>query len=298
MNVICSQQLLHQIFRRLVYCHHDKPLHDELTFNINSADFTLWMKLKITIHGPMVHNVGYRYFLLNNADNIGLKGFSARNLRSNGKQYVQILVEGDDCQIQEFQETAKTQYPKAAKVAEVAFEDYQDRVESLAKFAFRFQSLQVSKGIESIIRIEKLQETMLEKQDQMLGKQDQMLGKQDQMLGKQDQMLGKQDQMLGKQDQMLGKQDQMLSKQDQMLSKQDQMLGKQDQILDKLENVRLDIVDEIRTSSESLVSELRNSGERNAVHFRDCHSDLKSYLDEKLGKIEVDISRIKARIGM
>ncbi len=76
------------------------------------------------------------------------------------------------------------------------------------------------------------------------------------------------------------------------------MLGKQDQMLDKMENVRLDIVDEIRTSSESLVSELRNSRERNAVDFRDSHSDLKSYLDEKLGKIEVDISRIKARIGM
>ncbi|MDD2835528.1 MAG: acylphosphatase [Methanothrix sp.] len=207
------------------------------------------MKLKIVIHGPKIHNVGYRYFLLSNADNLGLKGFSARNMKANGEQAVQILVEGDDDQVNEFREIAKTQQPKAAQVAEVAFEDYQDRVESLSKFSFRFQSLQVSKGIESILRIEKLQETMLEKQDQMLGKQDQMLDKQDQML-------------------------------------------------DKLENVRLDIVDEIRTSSESLISEMKNAGKRNAVDLRDSHTDLKSYLDEKLGKIEVDISRIKARIGM
>jgi acylphosphatase len=200
------------------------------------------MKLKIAIHGPKVHNVGYRYFLLSNADNLGLKGFSARNMKANGQQIVQILVEGDDDQVNEFREIAKTQQPKAAQVAEVAFEDYQDRVESLSKFSFRFQSLQVSKGIESILRIEKLQETLLEKQDQMLGKQDQML--------------------------------------------------------DKLENVRLDIVDEIRTSSESLIFEMKNAGERNAVDLRDSHNDLKSYLDEKLGKIEVDISRIKARIGM
>jgi acylphosphatase len=200
------------------------------------------MKLKIVIHGPKVHNVGYRYFLLSNADNLGLKGFSARNMKANGQQIVQILVEGDDDQVNEFREIAKTQQPKAAQVAEVAFEDYQDRVESLSKFSFRFQSLQVSKGIESILRIEKLQETML--------------------------------------------------------SKQDQMLGKQDQMLDKLENVRLDIVDEIRTSSESLISEMKNAGKRNAVDLRDSHTDLKSYLDEKLGKIEVDISRIKARIGM
>ncbi len=207
------------------------------------------MKLKIVIHGPKVHNVGYRYFLLSNADNLGLKGFSARNMKANGQQVVQILLEGDDGQVSEFLEVAKTQQPKAAEVADIAFEDYQDRVESLSKFSFRFQSLQVSKGIESILRIEKLQETMLEKQDQMLGKQDQMLGKQDQML-------------------------------------------------DKLENVRLDIVDEIRTSSESLISEMKNAGERNAVDLRDSHTDLKCYLDEKLGKIEVDISRIKARIGM
>ena len=200
------------------------------------------MKLKIVIHGPKVHNVGYRYFLLNEADNLGLKGFSARNMKANGRQVVQIFVEGDENQVSEFQEIVKTQQPKAAEVADVTLEDYPDRVESLSRFSFRFQSLQVSKGIESILRIEKLQETMLEKQDQMLGKQDQML--------------------------------------------------------DKLENVRLDIVDEIRTSSESHISEMKNAGERNAVDLRDSHADLKSYLDDKLGKIEVDISRIKAKIGM
>ncbi|MHB8117605.1 MAG: hypothetical protein ACYDHX_02595 [Methanothrix sp.] len=50
----------------------------------------------------------------------------------------------------------KPKPPKAAEVADVAFEDYQDLVEGLSEFSFRFQSLQVSKGIESILRIEKL----------------------------------------------------------------------------------------------------------------------------------------------
>jgi acylphosphatase len=117
------------------------------------------MKLKIMIHGPKVHNVGYRYFLLNNADNLGLKGFSARNMKANGQESVQILVEGDDCQVHEFLETVKTQQPKAAKVADIAIEDYQDRVESISRFAFQIQSLQVGKGIESILRIEKLLES-------------------------------------------------------------------------------------------------------------------------------------------
>jgi len=66
------------------------------------------MKLKIVIHGPKVHNVGYRYFLLNEADNLGLKGFSVRNMKANGEHVVQILVVGDDNQVSEFEEIVKT----------------------------------------------------------------------------------------------------------------------------------------------------------------------------------------------
>ena len=75
---------------------------------------------------------------------------------------------------------------------------------------------------------------------------------------------------------------------------QETLLGKQDQMLDKLENVRVDVVDEIRSSTESLISEMKNAGEWNAADLRDSHTDLKSYLDEKLGRMEDDISRIKA----
>ena len=65
-------------------------------------------------------------------------------------------------------------------------------------------------------------------------------------------------------------------KQDQMLGKQDQMLGKQDQMLEKLDQNRTEISSEIR--------ELR--------------LDLRSYLDQKLIKIEKDIFQIKAKIGL
>lgn len=72
------------------------------------------------------------------------------------------------------------------------------------------------------------------------------------------------------------KQDKMLDKQDQMLGKQDQMLDKQDQTVGKLDQTRTEITSEIR--------ELRR--------------DLRSYLDEKLIKIESDILQIKAKIGL
>jgi hypothetical protein len=40
------------------------------------------MKLKVKIAGHKVHDVGYRYFLMSNAIDIGLEGFSARNRMS------------------------------------------------------------------------------------------------------------------------------------------------------------------------------------------------------------------------
>ncbi|MEM4231767.1 MAG: acylphosphatase [Candidatus Nitrosocaldus sp.] len=82
--------------------------------------------------------------------------------------------------------------------------------------------------------------------------------------------------MLAKQDQMLAKQDQMLNKQDQMLAKQDQTLGKLDEIIHKIDDAKTGIINEIRM-------------------FR---SDMKSMLDERLARIEEDIAKIKARLGM
>lgn len=58
--------------------------------------------------------------------------------------------------------------------------------------------------------------------------------------------------------------------------KQDSMLEKQDSMLEKLDETKKEIVGEIR--------ELR--------------WDLKSYLDEKLIRIESDIAQIKAKIGL
>ena len=124
-----------------------------------------WMKLKAKIHGPKVHEVGYRSFLLNEADLLGLKGFSVRNSRENDQQIVQILAEGDKDQISQFREFIKSSQPKSAEVSGIALEDCEESVESLTKFAFRFSHLQIIKGVESILRIERLQETMLGKHD-------------------------------------------------------------------------------------------------------------------------------------
>ncbi len=72
------------------------------------------------------------------------------------------------------------------------------------------------------------------------------------------------------------KQDKMLEKQDKMLEKQDKMLEKQDKMLEKLDETKKEVVGEIRG----------------------LRWDLKSYLDEKLIRIEEDIAQIKAKIRL
>ncbi|MCJ7445885.1 MAG: acylphosphatase [Methanotrichaceae archaeon] len=101
-----------------------------------------------------------------------------------------------------------------------------------------------------------------------------------------------------KQGKMLEKQDGMLDKQDQMLEKQDKMLDKQDQMLAKLDEVREDVVGEIRASKEAIVSELKETRDSHAADIKDLRVDLRSYLDDKLGKIENDIVLIKAKVGL
>jgi acylphosphatase len=60
------------------------------------------MKLKITITGQNVHNVGDRYFLMSSAIDFSLRGFEARNTMSGNEQGVVALVEGNEEAIADF----------------------------------------------------------------------------------------------------------------------------------------------------------------------------------------------------
>jgi len=60
------------------------------------------MKLKITLAGPKVHDVGYRVFLLKNAINTALPGLSTYNWEEDGRQQVIALAEGDEARIKAF----------------------------------------------------------------------------------------------------------------------------------------------------------------------------------------------------
>jgi len=97
-----------------------------------------------------------------------------------------------------------------------------------------------------------------------------------------------------KQDKMLEQQDKMLEKQDKMLEKQDKMLEKQDATVAKLEETRSDIVQEIKTSREEVTAKLDENREAIIGEI----GEQKESLDDRLKRIESDISKLKAKVGI
>jgi acylphosphatase len=210
------------------------------------------MKKRLIIKGPKVQDVGYRLFLFEIAESNALTGFQARNI----SEGVEILIEGEESNINNFVKTATTSFPPHAQVEKIITEDYEGIVMSIENFYRLFTLQQLVKMATTGIELLNKQDTLLEKQDQMLEKQDIMIQKQDIMIQKQDIMIQKQDQMLEKQDQMLKKQDQMLEKQDIMLKKQDQMLEKQDQMLEKQDQM-LKKQDQMLEKQDIIIKEIR-----------------------------------------
>ncbi len=139
------------------------------------------MAIKITITGK-VHNVGYRLFLLEEADFLFISRFDARNIKVDGKEILLVLVDGDEEQIREFVEFVKSNKPENAVVEEIKIESYDGRVRDIERFRASFNTAQLSK-------IAQVGLEMLDKQDKMLEKQDLMLGKMDVMLEKQDETI-------------------------------------------------------------------------------------------------------------
>lgn len=111
------------------------------------------MKIKIKITGPKIHDVGYRYFLMSNAIDFGLRGFHARN-RMNGKEpEVVVLIEGDEESIADFRGLVETRKPEHAEVSNIAFEDYEGDVMRTGEYAQVCSAHQLNKAIPVLLDI-------------------------------------------------------------------------------------------------------------------------------------------------
>jgi acylphosphatase len=105
------------------------------------------MKLKVKITGPKVHDVGYRYFLMSSAIDLGLKGFHARNRLSGKTQEVIALVEGDEEAVADFGKLVETQKPEHSETSNITFEEYDGDIMKTGEYAQVCSALQLNKAI-------------------------------------------------------------------------------------------------------------------------------------------------------
>ncbi|MCK4398029.1 MAG: acylphosphatase, partial [Methanophagales archaeon] len=161
------------------------------------------MKAKEIVIKGKVHDVGYRLFLLSEAESGFVEKFDARNVLINGEQHLIVLVGGAEERINRFVEFAKSNYPPGASVESVEVKDYGEEVRSIDSFRQSVMVFQLTKIAQAGVG--------------MLGKQDAMLGKQDAMLGKMDAMLGKQDKTIEILEAVKGDTSKMLDKQDETI---------------------------------------------------------------------------------
>ena len=136
---------------------------------------------EIVIKGK-VHDVGYRLFLLSEAERLFIEKFDARNVLVDGEQHLVVLVEGAEDKISRFVEFAKASYPPDASVQSVEVRDYAGEVRSIDSFRQSFMVFQLTKIAQAGVGMLGKQDAMLEKQDTMLEKMDTMLEKQDETI--------------------------------------------------------------------------------------------------------------------
>jgi acylphosphatase len=126
------------------------------------------MKLKITITGPKVHEVGYRVFLLRRARSLGFQKFDAYNASKKGLQIVIIAVEGDENQLEAFKSVVENDEPEGAAITGRSFEDYKGLVPPISEYSQDAILEQLDKGIPALLRMDHKMAQMLEKQDQTI----------------------------------------------------------------------------------------------------------------------------------
>jgi acylphosphatase len=111
------------------------------------------MKLKITITGSKVHDVGYRPYLTELAMRLALRGFEVYNDEEDEQQAVIALVEGDEQRVTRFYNSTITERPQLARVDNVKSEDYIGNIMPSWQYATMNTSSQMNKAIPILLEI-------------------------------------------------------------------------------------------------------------------------------------------------
>ena len=149
------------------------------------------MKAKeIAIKGK-VHDVGYRLFLLSEAEELLIGKFDARNVLVDGEQHLFVRVEGAEEKVSRFAEFAESNYPPGASVESVEVKDYGEEVRSIDSFRQSLMVFQVTKMAQAGVGMLGKQDKTIEILESVKGDTSKMLEKQDMMLEKQDDQINK-----------------------------------------------------------------------------------------------------------
>ncbi len=117
------------------------------------------IKKKIIIKGQKVHDVGYRLFLLDEAEDRLIPFLSVKNIR-NKEQIVEVLACGEEDRVENFIEYVKNNFPDDAKVISVSVEDYEGDIRTIESFSRSFSISQLSKIARTGVAMLNLQSNM------------------------------------------------------------------------------------------------------------------------------------------
>jgi acylphosphatase len=141
------------------------------------------MKLKVTITGENVHNVGYKYFLMTSAIGRGLDGFNARNTMKGNEQQVVALIEGNEEAIADFKKLAESQRPEQSLVSSIVFEDTNSDVMKTGEYAQICTAVQLNKSIPLLLDMRNDLKEMKGDMKEMKGDMKEMKGDMKEMKG-------------------------------------------------------------------------------------------------------------------
>jgi acylphosphatase len=109
------------------------------------------MKKKITITGPKVHDVGYRYFLMSMAMASRIRMFEAYNTSIKEDQVVQAFVDGEEEAVKDFWEKVECSRPEHAQVSHITIDEYDRNVMKIGEYAQLCTTFQMNKAIPALL---------------------------------------------------------------------------------------------------------------------------------------------------
>ena len=116
-------------------------------YNTKEDNLSFQMKLKITITGPKVHDVGYRPWLTEKAVDLALRGFEVYNDAEGDLQSVVALVDSDKRRATQFFEFAKAELPPLARIDDIRSEPYDEEIQPLWQSATLGTFVQINKAV-------------------------------------------------------------------------------------------------------------------------------------------------------